>query len=465
MKRLEKKRMNDFLSEKTGFKKEIGVFGGISIIGGIMIGSGIFYIGSYVLMRTQMSVGLALLAWIIGGLVSLLGGLCFAELGAMIPKAGGMYVYLSEAYSPSVGFMNEFTSWLLSGAGSNAAIALAFSTVLATLVPIGTVTIKLVAIAMIVILSGINYRGVKAGSIVQNIFMVAKTLPLVLILFLGIFMGNQKPSLGLAGATGSSFSGIIGMIAFATVATLWAYDGWTNLNAVAEEIKEPKKNLPLSIIIAISSVTVLYVLFNFAIYRVLPSAQINTMVGNGELYLGTEVAKVLLGGAGGILVAVTMTVAMLGSLNGCIMSFPREYYAMAHDGLFFKSFGKLHPKYKTPGTAIIVQMVISSFLVLLRDLNQLTSLVVFSSITFKALTIGAVIVLRKKLPDMERPYKVWGGNVTVVITLLIMAGLVLNTFISDPVTSIIGLIVPGVGYLVYLIFKKKKEDGIPATQA
>ncbi|ADK81830.1 APC family permease [Sediminispirochaeta smaragdinae] len=452
--------VQQLLAEKSEFKKEIGVFGGVSIIGGIMIGSGIFYIGAYALQRSGMSMGLSLLAWIIGGVISLLGGLCFAELGAMMPKAGGMYVYLSRAYSPAVGFMNEFTSWLISGAGSNAAIALAFSTALAVLIPMGTITIKFVAILTIIILSGVNYRGVKQGSVIQNIFMIAKTIPLVLILVLGLFMGKQPLNLSLIPVSDPGLSRILGMIAFATIATLWAYDGWTNLNAVAEEIKNPKKNLPLSIIIAISSVTVLYVLFNFAIYRVLPADQINNMINNGDLYLGTKVAKVVLGSIGGIIVAVTMVISMIGSLNGCIMSFPREYYAMAHDNLFFKSFKKLHPKYKTPSTAIIVQMIISSLLVLLRDLNQLTSLVIFSSMTFKALTIGAVIVFRKKLPNIERPYKVWGGLTTVVITILVMVGLIINTLINDPTTSLVGLVVPAVGYLFYRYFKARNQKGM-----
>ncbi|MGE4485021.1 MAG: APC family permease, partial [Oscillospiraceae bacterium] len=251
---------------------------------------------------------------------------------------------------------------------------------------------------------------------------------------------------------------VMRMIAFATVATLWAYDGWTNLNSVAEEIKNPKKNLPLSIIIAISSITVLYVLFNFAIYRVVSADRIAEMVNGGQMYLGTEAAKVVMGTAGGILVAVTMVVSMLGSLNGCIMAFPREYYAMAHDGLFFKSFSKLHPKYKTPATAIVVQMVISSILVLLRDLNQLTSLVIFSGLLFKALTVGTVLVFRKKSPDLERPYKVWGGRVTVIIELVVMAALLINTLAEDPSTSLIGLVVPAAGFLFYLYFKNKKDN-------
>ena len=209
-------------NEGSGFRREIGLFGGVSIIGGIMIGSGIFYLGSYVLQRSGMNIGLSLIVWILGGLISLMGGLCYAELGASMPKAGGNYVYLNEAYHPAVGFMCGFSSWLLGGAGSIAAIAIAFPKAFSTLVPISDLTVKLVAIGLIILLTAINYVGVKQGSIVQNIFMVAKVAPILLILVLGIFAGKQTPDLSPIPASSPSIGGMIGMIAFAIVASLWA---------------------------------------------------------------------------------------------------------------------------------------------------------------------------------------------------------------------------------------------------
>ena len=303
-----------------------------------MIGSGIFYLGSYVLQRSGMNMGLSLIVWILGGLISLMGGLCYAELGASMPKAGGNYVYLNEAYHPAVGFMCGFSSWLLGGAGSIAAIAIAFPKAFSTLVPISDLTVKLVAIGLIILLTAINYVGVKQGSIVQNIFMVAKVAPILLILVLGIFAGKQTPDLSPIPASSPSIGGMIGMIAFAIVASLWAYEGWTNLNIVSEEIRNPKKNLPLALIIAIVGCTVLFTLFNFAVYRVLPIDQITSMIEGGDIYLGTEVANTVLGSAGQIVVVIAMATAIFGSLNGCILVFPRQYYAMAKDGYFFKSF-------------------------------------------------------------------------------------------------------------------------------
>ncbi len=447
---------------KSEFKQEIGIFGGVSIIGGIMIGSGIFYLGSYVLLRTGMSLGLALLCWIVGGIVSLLGGLCFAELGASRPVAGGMVVYLNEAYHPIVGFLFGFASWLISGAGSIAAIAVALPTALRSFFGVSDMGVKVIAIALIVALTVYNYLGVKKASILQNVSMVAKLIPIAIIMFGALMFGNQSPDLSLAPADGSSvgFTGMIGMIAFATVATLWAYEGWTNLNTVAEEMKNPKKNLPLSIVIAIGGILVIYTLFNYSIYRVIPHTEIVTMINGGNYYLGTEVAKRIFGNVGGTIVLVGMIISMFGSLNGMILAFPRTYYAMAKEGHFFKSYGKLHPKYKVPHVSIIGQCVISVALVLFRNLDQLTSMVVFSGMLFNVLVVVAVLIYRKKYPDLERPYKMWGYPVTVIITILIFAGLMINTFIEDPVTALIGFIVPAFGCLVYLYFDKQlKKEG------
>jgi APA family basic amino acid/polyamine antiporter len=447
----------DTKTNEAGFKSEIGVFDGVSIIGGIMIGSGIFYLGSYVLERTQMSMGLSLLCWIIGGIVSLLGGLCFAELGASCPKSGGLVVYLNEAYHPIVGYMFGFTSWLLSGAGSISALAIALPTALRGYLSLSDFAIKVIAIALIVGLTAYNSLGIKQGKILQNISMIAKLIPIIVIIFGALLFGKESPDLSLipAGSGNVGFSEIIGMIAFATVATLWAYEGWTNLNALAEEMKDPAKNLPRALLIGIGVITVIYTLFNFAIYKVLPREQIVSMIESGNLYLGTEAAKSIFDSIGGSLVLATMIIAMFSSLNGMIISFSRNYYAMAKEGHFFKSYGKLHPKYNVPTTSLIGQAVISIVLVLLRNLDQLTSLVVFSGMLFNVLGVVAVIVYRKKFPNLERPYKAWGYPVTVIICIALFIGLMINNLMEDPITALIGLIVPAIGAVVYFIFDRK----------
>ncbi|MGE6260691.1 APC family permease [Heyndrickxia sporothermodurans] len=435
------------------FKREIGVFGGTNILMGIMIGSGIFYIGSYVMQRSGMGMGAALLAWLIGGIVTLLGALCFAELGAMIPKAGGIYVYLSKAYSPVVGYMFSFQSMLIGGPGSIAALAIALPSALSSVVSLSGATIKLVAIIVIILFTFINYIGVKSGKIVQNLFNVAKLLPIILIILLGIFGGSEIPKLAF-NPTNAGMLDWVKMFSFAVIASLWAYEGWTNLNTVAEEIKQPQVNLPKALIFSVGLTMVIYVLFNYAIYRVLPANQITESIENNHLYLGTDVANVFLGNAGTILVVIAMILAMTGSINGMILSFSRTYYAVARDKFFFKPFANLHPKFNTPHIGLLLQMVISILLVLTRNLDQLTSLVVFAGAIFNVLAIIAVPILRKKMPNEKRPYKVWGYPVTVIIAVVAFAVILLNNLFDDPITSVLGLLIPLVGAGVYLIFKR-----------
>lgn len=452
-------RLEALTTEKTEFRREIGVFGGVSIIGGIMIGSGIFYLGSYVLMRTGMSQGLSILAWILGGIVSLLGGLCYAELGASIPRAGGGTIYLNEAYHPIVGFMNGFTSLIIGSPGSIAAIAIALPTALRAFTPVSDVQIKVIAIALIVLLTVWNYLGVRPGSRLQNASMIAKLIPIVIILVASLALGRETPNLALEPASGPVPIGkLISMVSFAVIATLWAYEGWTNLNNVAEEIKNPRRNLPLAIIIAIGGITILYTLFNFGIYRVLSFDQIQGFIDSGNYYLGTEAAKATLGGTGAVIVSLGMLLSMFGSLNGCVLAFPRTYYAMAYEGHFFSIFKQLHPRYRIPTWGLISQAVISIILVLLRNLDQLTSLVIFTSIFFNFLIVVAVMILRRKYPTIERPFKIWGYPFTVIISALLFLGLVINTLIEDPVSAVIGLIVPAVGAVVYLIFDRIRKN-------
>lgn len=445
-------------SVNSGFKKEISLFGGVSIIGGIMVGSGIFYLGSYVLMRSGMSMGLALLSWIIGGIVSLIGGICFAELGASDTKAGGLTVYLTKAYNPLIGFLCGFNSWLIGGPGSIAALAIALPSALTMIFPMSDMLIKIFAIILILLLTAVNYFGVKFGSKLQNVSMIAKLIPIGIIMIAGLVFGQVSPDLSLTPKTGDvNLSSIISMVAFAVVASLWAYEGWTNLNTVAEELKNPKKNLPLAIVISIVSITILYTLFNYSIYKVIPFEEIQVLLSNNEFYLGTYAAEKLMGRTGSLLVVIGMVVAMFGSLNGCILAFPRMYYAMSEQGHFFESFKKLHPVYKVPTSALLSQCAISIILVLLRNLDQLTSLVVFTGMLFNTLGIIAVLIYRRKYPDLERPYKVIGYPFTVIITILIFMGLLINTFIGDPQTSIIGMVVPVVGVLFYIYFERKTK--------
>ena len=445
-------------SEKTDMRREVGLFGGISVLAGIMIGSGIFYIGAIVLQRSGMSFGLALLVWLVGGLVTLLSGICYAELGAMMPKSGGVYLYLREAYGERLAFMCGFANFTLGNSGSIAALAVAFAAALSSMVPLDEWTQKGIAVGLVVLLTAVNIRGIKAGSTVQSIFLVLKMLPIVLILVAGLFLGTESPDLFTMPAETPSLLSILSMMGFGVIATLWAYEGWTNLNVIGEEIKNPKRNIPLSIIISIVGVALLYVLFNYAVYRVIPFAEIQQMVASGNYYLGTAAAEKLFGSAGMIVVGSAMVLAIFSSLNGCIMAFPRMYYAMARDGAFFKSLGQLHPQWKTPVNAILASAAVSICLILFRSLSELTSLVAVCGMIFHGMSFYAVIVLRKKYPTMERPYKVWLYPFTVLLICAIMIALIVNTVVNDPVTAALSFIVPLLGLGIYeVLFKKNRE--------
>lgn len=453
--------ISNLTSEETQFKREIGVFGGVSIIGGIMIGSGIFYLGSYVIMRCGMNLGLALICWILGGLISLFGGLCYAELGAAMPRAGGSIVYLNEAFHPVVGFMSGFTGMLIGGPGTVAALAIALMTALRDTIGLDDTGIKISAIVITVVMTGYNLIGVKFAAMIQNLSMVAKLIPIFVILVTALTVGGESPSMSLDSAfahAASNDTNVLSMMAFAIVATLWAYEGWTNLNTVTEEMKEPRRNLPLALIIAIGGVTVLYALFNFAIMRVLPYDTIVSKIQAKEVYLGTEVATRVLGPAGAAIVSAGMIISMFGSLNGFMLAGPRVAYAMSAEGHFFKIFSYLHPRFRVPSNAIILQCVISIVLIMSNDLNSLTSMVVVSSMLFKMLVILAVPRLRKKYPDIARPYRVPLYPISVVITSIIFLALLVNSWMSSSLLGIIGFCVPAAGAVIYFIFDRNIKN-------
>lgn len=449
----------------TEMRREIGLFGGISVLGGIMIGSGIFYIGGIVLARCEMSLGLALLVWLVGGIITLMSGVCYAELGAMLPKAGGSYVYLREAYGERTAFVSGFSNFILSSSASIAALAVAFAGALSTVVPMGSITQKIVAIGTVVLLSLINIRGIRMGAAVQNVFMVLKLLPIGLIMVAGLFFGTETPDLLAMPETMPSATSLLPVIAFAVVATLWAYEGWHNLNSIAEENKNPRRNIPLAIMLSIVGVTFLYVCFNYSIFRVLSPEVISAMVNDGNFYLGTAAAELLFGTYGGMLVSATMILAIFNSLNGCVMVFPRVYYAMARDGAMIRSLGRLHEGFRTPVNSIIASGLISILLILSRDLAGLTSLVAVSGIIFNALTFYAVIVLRRRMPQVERPYKVWCYPYLIWAVILIMVGLLASTVVEDPVTALMNVVIPAVSLVIYEIFFRKRAEALRAERA
>ena len=438
-------------------KKELGLFSGVSLVAGMTIGSGIYYLGSYVLERTNMSMGMALICWLVGGIISIFGGLCFAELGAEMPVTGGLTTYLSKAYHPMLGFINGFSGFLLTCSGSIAALALAAVTAFKEQFGLSDLVVKLIAIAIIVVFTLINLRGVKFGAYIQNFSMVVRVIPLILVIVIGIFFGTQKPDLSPATAfvdgQNPGFVGIVKLIGYATFASLWAYEGWTNLNTVAGEMKKPKRDIPLAIILSMGFITLVYTLFNLAIYRVIPAAEVNELISGGNLYLGTETATRVLGGAGKWIVLIGMTVGIVGTVNGDCLVFPRTYYAMAKGGYFFKGLGKVNDK-GVPANAILLSSAMSILLVCFNSLQTLTDWLITVSALINLLAVIAVLIFRVKFPEMERPYKVWGGVPVIILTILFCVVLLVNNFVSDPITSLKGLIIVAICVPFYFLFRK-----------
>jgi len=438
----------------TNLKKEIGLFGGISILAGIMIGSGIFVFGSSILERVGFSLGLSLLAWLLGGVLTLVSALTYAELGTMFPETGGYYVYLKKAYGKKVAFLSGLMNFVLTSSGSIALLALAFSEVLSYIVPLG-VFYKWIAAGVIILLSIINYLGVKAGTWVQKVFLVAKLIPIFGIIVVGLFMGTANPDLSLTTAEPVGFFRLLTMIGFGVVGTLWAYEGWTNLNTVAGEMKNVKKDLPRALSISTIGVSIIYLLFIVSLYRILGAAT-TISLSEGGAVLPIPAMMSLFGETGMRIVFFSILISIFGSLNGSVMVFPRVYYAMAEDQVFFKSFAKIDPRFKTPGMAIMGSGVMA-LLLLVFNFQDLLTFVVFGGLIFNTLIFISIYIFRKRSPNLERPYKVIGYPVVPAIAIFGMILLIISTLVEGLIPSLIGLSVLVVGYFLYDIFIKIRK--------
>lgn len=342
------------------------------------------------------------------------------------------------------------TDFFISQSGSISALAVGFSTYFSILVPLTEWQIKAMAIAIIVALSLINMAGVKKGGNVQGIFMIAKLVPIAIIIACGFIMGKMNNPMDIVPGQGLN---PLSAFALAIVAALWAYDGWSSVYIVSEELKNPKKDLPKAVTIGVLGVTLVYVLFNFALLKVLPIDEIVATEAPG-----TMAAEALFGRPGAVLVTVGALIAIFGSCNGCILAYPREYFAMARDKRFFKVFAKINPKTGTPVNAQIATMIVSSLLILFGTFEQLTALVAFCAWIYYTLGVSSVYVFRKKYPDMERPYKVWGYPVLPAVTILLSLVVLVTTLWEDPMNSVIGVVIPIVGYILYHVYFKKQAE-------
>ncbi len=489
----------------TGFVRELGLLDSTMIVAGSMIGSGIFIVPAEI-SRQVGSAGWLLMVWVVTGLLTVAAALSYGELAAMMPKAGGQYVYLREAYSPLWGFLYGWTLFLVIQTGTIAAVAVGFARFLGVLAPavspeswilppvklsesyaVSLSLQQLVAILLIVFLTWLNTRGIRLGKLIQNTFTSAKTLSLAALIVLGILVGRNagaiaanfsdlwtphdvvtiKPDFAIAApiaATAGAF-GLLVAFCVAQVGSLFSSDAWNNITFTAGEVKNPKRNIPLSLAAGTTLVISLYILANVAYLCTLTLHQIQTAPDDR---VATAALQVIFGPAGAVMMAIAIIISTFGCNNGLILSGARVYYAMACDGLFFRKTGRLNDRH-VPTYGLILQGIWASLLVLPRTravgadgvvtygnlYGTLLDWVVFAVLIFYVLTIAGLFVLRRKRPDAERPYRAFGYPVIPALYMLVASLIAVVLLIYKPATSLPGLAIVLTGIPVYFAWRRK----------
>jgi len=442
-----------------------------SIVAGTIIGSGIFLVPAE-MMQAVGSARLVYLAWIVGGLLSFFGALTYAELGSVRPYAGGEYVYVRDAYGPLPAFLYGWTWFLIAKPASIASVTAGLVRVLGTFsafsfLPHALLSLhitadrvltinsgQLVAIAANVFITGLNYVGIRKAGNFQFAFTVLKVIMIIGIAVIALTAASGSWSnfgTSFAGATG----GMTGFMA-ALVAALWAYDGWNDLNMVSEEIQRPEKNIPLALVLGVGLVAVLYMGMNAGIQRALPAAVIAH-----QAVPAAAASEAALGHLGVWLVSIGMMVSMLATLNGTVMSGGRVPFAVARDGYFFKALGEVHPRFHTPGLALVIQGAVAILLILVGGaFRELFSLAIFAEWLFYMVSASTIFVFRKREPDVPRPYRTAGYPIVPALFIGTAFVLLCYTFASNLRDSIAGLVVILLGVPVFLWFAKRREPKI-----
>ena len=493
---------------REGFIRGLGLLDSTMIVAGSMIGSGIFVVSADI-ARQVGSPGWLLIVWIVTGLLTIGAALSYGELAAMMPRAGGMYVYLKEAYSPFWGFLYGWTHFLVIGTATIAAVAIVFSRYTGLLIPqisetnylvepfrigsssyaLSLSTAQLFGIVMIVFLTAINTRGLKLGKLIQNVFTFAKTGSLIALIVLGIIVGLVSyPEIAAAnfgdlwtvrgnlqdvghGLTAAAAFGLFVGICVAQTNSLFSADAWHNVTFTAGEVKDPKRNLPLSLLLGTGGVIILYLLANVAYLVTLRFEDIQKVPSDR---VGSATADVIFPGAGALIMAVAIMISTFGCNNGLIFSGPRAYYAMAKDGLFFNAASRLN-KFHVPAWALVIQGVFSAFYVLPRTVkadgsygslyNDLLTYVISAALIFYVLAIAVVFVLRVKQPDAERPYKAIGYPIIPALYCVGAAIILVVLFVYQTTATWPGLLIDLTGVPVYFIWRSLSAKPGSAEQS
>ena len=473
------------------FKRELKLLDSTMIVIGSMIGSGIFIVSADI-ARTVGGPGWMLMSWLIAGVITVIGALSYGELAGMMPRAGGQYVYLREAYSPLVAFLYGWTMFTVIQTGTVAAVAVAFAKFTAVLLPalgedvvvfdaglFQVTAARLVAIASIVLLTAVNRRGLHGGRIVQNVFTLTKTVAVLGLIALGLALGRNAQAVAAnfgdfwraswtqvsAGAVTAieplAGLALLGALGASMVGSLFASDAWNNITFTAGEVVEPKRTIPLSLALGTGTVVLLYLLANLAYIRTLPLEGVPgapDVLGRGIQFatadrVGVAAATMLFGAPAAVIMAVLIMVSTFGCNNGLILAGARVYYAMARDGLFFAKAGRLN-RSAVPGAALVVQAVWASLLCLTGTYGNLLDYVVFAVLIFYILTVAGLFILRRTRPDAERPYRAFGYPVVPALYILAAAAIAVDLLILKPAYTWPGLGLVLLGLPVYFAWTR-----------
>lgn len=465
---------------KSGLIKTIGLFTAVTVVLSSMIGSGVFKKVAP-MSDNLLSPELVLFCWLLAGFISLLGSLTNAEIAGLIAEPGGQYVYFRKMYGKAFAFFYGWSCFAVIQSASQASIAYVFAQSLNSLAPLPRLSshleeislfgflyplrnlgVKFLTVSLLALLASVNYRGVRYGSSVSRVFTTAIVICIVIIIILGLSVSGGSLSNIYTDASGymeskvnTSGLGLVGAIFTSMVSAFWAYDGWNNLSFLGGEVKNPKRTIPLALIIGVSTVTFIYLLINFTYLFVMPIDEMITVFNTPNTIAAVEVVRKFMGPAGAFCISLLILLATFGCVNSSILSTSRVYFAMARDGLFFKKAATVHPKYSTPSVALLMQFIWSSVLVFSGSFDQLTDMLIFAAFIFYGAGAFGVFVLRRKMPDAPRPYKALGYPVLPAIFILFCILLVGISLIERPQESFTGLFLIFSGIPFYFIWKKK----------
>ena len=436
---------------EVGYSRSLGVFSTTMVVIGGIIGAGIFLNPAIVAQRVH-SAAFILTAWIIGGGVALIGALAFAELGARRPQAGGGYIYLTEAFGPLAAFLYGWTFLFIINSGGVAAVAVTFARYTVDLLRISTAYIKPLAAALLVALAGVNYFGIRSGSITQNIFTVLKLAALTVLIFVGIFLARGGASATTPTETIHGL-GVVRALGIALIPVLFAYGGWQYSNNIASEIVDPERTLPRSLGIGIAVVIAVYVLANVAYIRALGPAGLAA-----SLAPAADTMRVVMGPLGAALMGVGIIVSTIGFVNSGILSAPRMLQAMSADGLFFRFASRLHPKYRSPAGGILIQAVWAVALALSGTYGQLLDYVVFGDWIFFGLIVATIFAYRRldaRTGVTPTVFRMPGYPVLPAVFVIVAVYVVVSAILSNPRNALLGALLIALGIPAFLFWRRQ----------